>query len=675
MGDGDNTSLGEHGGIKDYDLEHNKEPVVGTTPRPAGTSGLQFTTPRVGVTAPDLLPPNSRTDFEKYSLNEMVDLVNQAQEADLEAVGDALWDVAREIKKAGVDLGKYLADVDWDGEGGRAFHKWGAKLAKDTELFGNFAATVSVEIKNARAGLKTVQSYMPKRNDAIFTPDELSSHGGTNYFTGQKPLLNGGNLQPPGSGGAQLLNGQNSYPLFNNGPQKGGTQAPGARLVASDSPEAKAREKDRQEAIGHMNTLSSYYQVTYQNIANAERDKPVFDAMPPVALSKDGPQGLGTESTGPASPSTALSGGAVSPDVQRTASASAPAGGAGTPGAVAAAQAGPPDPGDLIRGGPAPDTGNLRDTLDLPKNSGAAVSTHIDSNPATSPPLPESGPQLPGPTTSGPPGQPPATGPSGSGPVGPGPAPMGPVPTGPVGRGLPSSPYSPARTGTPSVPGIAARNQPPGPGTASTTGTGSPTSGNGQQQGVGRPGMMGMPGMMGHGAGMGGAGAGGGTGGRRGASGGARAGRPGGIVGGTPNRPGGSSSSGGVPRGNVVGGEPSGGTGRTGLAGLPGAIGAGGAAGGNRDGSGRRVASAPGGIVGTPTGSSGQRGGQSEFTPGGTGLVDGNAMGAGGVMPPVGGAPGGRDRSREQGGRPDYLTEDEETWSTQRRNIVPPVVE
>jgi len=53
------------------------------------------------------------------------------------------------------------------------------------------------------------------------------------------------------------------------------------------------------------------------------------------------------------------------------------------------------------------------------------------------------------------------------------------------------------------------------------------------------------------------------------------------------------------------------------------------------------------------------------------GTKDGQSIGAA----PRGNNPGRRDREREDGSRPDFLIEDEETWTTARRNIVPPVVE
>ncbi|MFF9911295.1 WXG100 family type VII secretion target [Streptomyces sp. NPDC013457] len=114
-----------------------------------------------------------------------------------------------------------------------------------------------------------------------------------------------------------------------------------------------------------------------------------------------------------------------------------------------------------------------------------------------------------------------------------------------------------------------------------------------------------------------------------------------------------------LPMGPVIGEERAGQYGRGG-AGMhgPGA-GMHGAPGGNTGGAaGRRLAMQPGGTVGTPTGSAGRA-----FTPGGTGLVRPASTER------------GEDERRTNRSRPDYLTEDEETWDSGQRQIVPPVID
>ncbi|WP_256961929.1 hypothetical protein [Streptomyces sp. NRRL B-24572] len=125
----------------------------------------------------------------------------------------------------------------------------------------------------------------------------------------------------------------------------------------------------------------------------------------------------------------------------------------------------------------------------------------------------------------------------------------------------------------------------------------------------------------------------------------------------------------GIPRSTVVGNEPTG-QNRTGMGrgmgrGLGGAHGMGGpmggAAGQNGISGGRRLAGETGGVVGGKAQRTGTAGGGKPFTAGGSGLVRGNAA-----------KPG--DREEQNGERPDYLVEDEETWQ-QGRRVAPPVID
>ncbi|MCX5271647.1 WXG100 family type VII secretion target [Streptomyces virginiae] len=149
--------------------------------------------------------------------------------------------------------------------------------------------------------------------------------------------------------------------------------------------------------------------------------------------------------------------------------------------------------------------------------------------------------------------------------------------------------------------------------------------------------------------------------------------RDSGITGGRPVTSTGPSA--GIPRGNVIGEGAHAGRGMGGGMGT----GFGGGHGGqNGFAAGRRLASEPGGIVGgrPATGARPIAGGQ-PFTQGGSGLVRNGAGGTGaGAMGHAGArtqTPGKR-RDDQQGERPDYLAEDEETWQANRR-VVPPVVD
>ncbi|MGW1116171.1 WXG100 family type VII secretion target [Streptomyces tanashiensis] len=125
----------------------------------------------------------------------------------------------------------------------------------------------------------------------------------------------------------------------------------------------------------------------------------------------------------------------------------------------------------------------------------------------------------------------------------------------------------------------------------------------------------------------------------------------------------------GIPRSTVIGNEPTG-QNRTGMGrGMGGAHGMGGPMGGGSGQSGisggRRLAGESGGVVGGKAqraGGAGGAGGGKPFTAGGSGLVRGNAA-----------KPG--DREEQNGERPDYLVEDEETWQQGNRRVAPPVID
>ncbi|MDX5576895.1 hypothetical protein PV779_52775 [Streptomyces sp. ID01-9D] len=149
-----------------------------------------------------------------------------------------------------------------------------------------------------------------------------------------------------------------------------------------------------------------------------------------------------------------------------------------------------------------------------------------------------------------------------------------------------------------------------------------------------------------------------------------------GIIGGRPVPP----TTGqvpGLPRGTVVGGE-----GST-AARAPMAHGTGsGAGGGPQNGiiGGRRLASESGGVVGG-RGHQSANVGARPFTSGGTGLVrpastgdrSGGAVGRAGAQGPQAKAAKRRNENGQQ--RPDYLTEDEETWQQGGRRVTPPVID
>ncbi|KPL32911.1 hypothetical protein JI76_28275 [Streptomyces anulatus] len=143
-------------------------------------------------------------------------------------------------------------------------------------------------------------------------------------------------------------------------------------------------------------------------------------------------------------------------------------------------------------------------------------------------------------------------------------------------------------------------------------------------------------------------------------------------TGGRPVTGQGGTSTVGGPRGGgrtgIVGGTPQNAPqGRTGAAGQRGVIGGrGAAAAASRPGGRPAQASGANGVVGAPRKAGGAGSNAKGFTAGGAGLVRG----------PAGRRNSGREEENDNGStRPDYLTEDEETWNAGRRGAVPPVVD
>ncbi|MGW5678936.1 hypothetical protein ACWEV4_28330 [Streptomyces sp. NPDC003860] len=555
--------------------------------------------------------PHARTDFEGHDLNVMVDLVENAKPVDLENAGESLRKARDDLKKAGRELEAEIGKVQWEGESAEAFREFGKALAAHADGLGTFAGIAGTQITAAGMGLASVRSSMPPRDTRLVRHDVR-----------KMPM-----------------------------PQQVDTNP--------DYVAAKKAEQDRQEAINQMNRLASYYAVSEQTLAGQEAPKfeKILKAdVPPPAVKRGFPPST-SRSTVPES-STA----SVQP-ARKYGDESRPRGDRPTeiPGMPPSANV-ERDPATVI------------DSVAPPAVS---PSTNLNSAPPLTPVSPVAPPTGP---TSTPPVAP-------ISPVGPLTGPVtaktgGPVPTSPVvskatggpgktggappftATGQPGVPGRPSITGnpttaTPSTNGPVGR--PSGPMTAgpsssqgpvgrpSGPGTGGPYTGS-QQPMTGRPSTAGGP-MQGQPA----------TG-RTG--GGTRQGQ--GIVGGTPQRTAGSPSGARVPKGTVIGAEGPGANRATqGRPGQSGVVSANPMGNANRP-TGRGTPSVNG-VVGAPRQQSGvnPRPGKSGFTTGGSGLV--------------GGRPGQKRSDKEsddnESTRPDYLTEDEETWTARRRDTTPPVIE
>ncbi|MFJ6699310.1 hypothetical protein ACIQM4_24955 [Streptomyces sp. NPDC091272] len=513
----------------------------------------------------------ARTSFEAHDLNAMIDLVENANPAELAAAGEALWAARTALKDAAKELSDYVGSVDWHGEGGTRFRTFGKGLAAHAGLLGDFAHTAGTQIMVASTGLTSVHKAMPPRDSRLDQrkPDDV-------------PLV--------------------------------------SRVEGNPAYDAALKvEKDRQEAINQMNRLSSFYMVSEQNLAM--EDPPQFDQV--LKANVPPPSGGGDGSLGEArgGPGTLGNSGPVAPaDTTR-------------PGEVAHPEAGRADavgnarvPGDTDR-----PVGSVGAVSPAPVNDPSMQLAQTAAPPAPAP--------VATPTTVPTSAQAPTVG--NTPPMAPGYAPpaQGGVKRAPGISGMPA--------GRPGAPGQAPLGRAGGPGQSAMGRPGAPGQapmGRGSAQGqapMGRAGAPGQPPM-------------------------GRAGRTDGITGGNPQRTAPGSTGSRIPRGTVVGGE-SGMAGRTSAGRVP----AGGAIGANPAGSRAnrptgRPASSTNGVVGTPRNGAAApaRPGTGGFTQGGAGLVRGPA----GPRDP-------NERDDEHGSeRPDYLTEDEETWTAGRRSAVPPVI-
>ncbi|MEU0688262.1 WXG100 family type VII secretion target [Streptomyces uncialis] len=182
--------------------------------------------------APSISP--GRTSFESHRLNDMIDLVQNTNPAELEEAGNALWNARDAIKKAAEALKGHIGQPDWEGEAGEAFRRWGQALVSDALQLSDFADVAGTQITAVGTGLASVRSSMPPR-DARADPKAAEDF-------------------PP-----DKRNSDNE-----------------------DYTAALKAEKHRQEAINQMNRLASFYAVSEQVLSTQEG--PTFAPMPKVGV-------------------------------------------------------------------------------------------------------------------------------------------------------------------------------------------------------------------------------------------------------------------------------------------------------------------------------------------------------------------------------------------------------
>ncbi|MEU0718931.1 hypothetical protein ABZ498_17350 [Streptomyces lavendulocolor] len=175
------------------------------------------------------------SNFEKASLNDMLNLLDSANPADLENAGDSLEKANTALKAAAKELAASVKAIDWQGEGAEQFRAYGSQLVTYTYGLSTFANAVGAQMKVASTGLASVRNSKPPRDSR---------------FVQKKP---------------------DDFAL----PER-----------TQDNPEyqkALAVEKDRQEAINQMNRLASFYAVSATTLASQDpppMPKPVNAAVP-----------------------------------------------------------------------------------------------------------------------------------------------------------------------------------------------------------------------------------------------------------------------------------------------------------------------------------------------------------------------------------------------------------
>lgn len=66
-----------------------------------------------------------KTNFEGAQLNAMLDLVESSQPSNLEDAGEALIAAKNALNKAAEELNDYVTSVEWKGESGTEFRRFG----------------------------------------------------------------------------------------------------------------------------------------------------------------------------------------------------------------------------------------------------------------------------------------------------------------------------------------------------------------------------------------------------------------------------------------------------------------------------------------------------------------------------------------------------------------------
>ncbi|GGR06788.1 hypothetical protein [Streptomyces netropsis] len=214
-----------------------------------------MTTPPPGGVGPVIRrtvnPAVITSDFESRTHEQLRAMIEHADAAKTRELGDKLKTAGVAIGKIGEDLRTYMSHVNWEGEAGDAFRKWGANMVNATTRLGEFSDKAGTWMGHAAETLSSVKSSMPEYSAA--------SKATLNSYLSQHP--GGFLLKPPASSDAPK---------------------PGGGVLAGPTPEAataaqKRLDEDHAEAVSLMRKLAGSYVWSAHNMGQVERPQ-----FPPV---------------------------------------------------------------------------------------------------------------------------------------------------------------------------------------------------------------------------------------------------------------------------------------------------------------------------------------------------------------------------------------------------------
>ena len=104
----------------------------------------------------------SRTDFESFSHEQLLAMIDSADPDALGGFGEKLTSAYGKINQIGTDLNNHIAYIDWGGTSGAAFKEWGKNVAKATLALGDYSKSTGSALSAAADTLRAVKRDMPK---------------------------------------------------------------------------------------------------------------------------------------------------------------------------------------------------------------------------------------------------------------------------------------------------------------------------------------------------------------------------------------------------------------------------------------------------------------------------------------------------------------------------------